>query len=187
MSHGRLKIAAALVLTAPFIPMLFQGEEWGASTPFLYFTDHQDPKLGEAVRQGRRREFAAHGWDANKIPDPQARETFERSKLDWAETTQANHAELLDWHKRLIALRRAEPALRDGRLDCVQTRHDENGDWLVVERGAFVIACNLAPKKKSIPLPVGHHQLLITSAETVQVDTKTAVLPSDSVAILKRG
>jgi maltooligosyltrehalose trehalohydrolase len=71
ISTGRLKIAAALVLTAPFVPMLFQGEEWAASTPWLYFTDHQDPDLGRAVSEGRRREFAAFGWKPDDIPDPQ--------------------------------------------------------------------------------------------------------------------
>jgi maltooligosyltrehalose trehalohydrolase len=63
MSTGRLKIAAALVLTSPFVPMLFQGEEWGASTPFLYFAGHEDPDLAHAVSAGRKREFEAFGWD----------------------------------------------------------------------------------------------------------------------------
>src|SRR5690606_7306946 len=83
LATGLLKIGAALVLTSPFVPMLFQGEEWGASTPFLYFTDHADPDLAEAIRQGRRREFAAFGWDAESIPDPQAIETFRRAQLNW--------------------------------------------------------------------------------------------------------
>jgi maltooligosyltrehalose trehalohydrolase len=85
MNLGRLKIGAALVLTAPFIPMLFQGEEWGATSPFLYFTDHQDSELGRNVTEGRRREFTAFGWNPKEIPDPQAVETFERSKLNWSE------------------------------------------------------------------------------------------------------
>jgi maltooligosyltrehalose trehalohydrolase len=81
LSPGRLKIGAALVLTAPFVPMLFQGEEWAASTPFLYFTDHQDPKLGEAVKRGRREEFAAFGWQPDKIPDPQKKKPFSAPSL----------------------------------------------------------------------------------------------------------
>ena len=84
-NSGRLKIAAALVLTSPFIPLLFQGEEWGASTPFQYFTDHDDPELGRAVREGRRVEFAGFGWAPEAIPDPQDPATFARSKLDWQE------------------------------------------------------------------------------------------------------
>src|SRR5208337_3917332 len=75
---GRLKTAAALVFTSPFVPMLFQGEEWGASTPFQYFTDHPEPELGKAVSEGRCREFAAFGWKPQDVPDPQAPETFQR-------------------------------------------------------------------------------------------------------------
>ena len=71
-TEGRVKVAAALLLTAPFVPMLFMGEEWAASTPFQYFTDHQDPALGQAVTEGRRHEFAAFGWDPDGVPDPQA-------------------------------------------------------------------------------------------------------------------
>ncbi len=68
LDDGTLAVSAALVLTSPYTPMLFMGEEWGATTPFLYFTDHQDPELAEAVRQGRRSEFSGHGW-AEMYPD----------------------------------------------------------------------------------------------------------------------
>ena len=71
------------MLLSPFVPMLFQGEEWGASTPFLYFTDHQDPELGQAVREGRRREYPV--GEGAEVPDPQDPTTFLRSKLDWSE------------------------------------------------------------------------------------------------------
>jgi maltooligosyltrehalose trehalohydrolase len=161
--------------------MLFQGEEWGATTPFLYFTDHQDAKLGEMVRQGRRRDFAAHGWNEGEIPDPQARETFERGKLNWAERLQSSHAELLEWHRQLIALRQAEPSLRDGRMDRVQTRHDESERWLVVERGPFVVACNLGDEPKAIPLPAGRYEVLMASVPIENPD----ILPPDSVAVMK--
>ena len=117
VSAGRLRIGAALVLTAPFVPMLFQGEEWGATTPFLYFTDHEEPELGRAVSEGRRREFAAFGWDPSQIPDPQSPATYEASKLDWSEPHRAPHAAMLAWHRQLIGLRRRCPDLSDGRLD----------------------------------------------------------------------
>ena len=120
MSLGRLKIAAALIMTAPFIPMLFQGEEWGASSPFLYFTDHEDPELGRLVTEGRRREFAAFSAHREDVPDPQAPETFERSKLNWNERAKEPHRGLLDWHRRLIRLRREVPALADGRPERVR-------------------------------------------------------------------
>ena len=82
---ARVQIAAALLLCAPFVPMLFQGEEWGASSPFQYFTAHEDAELAALVSEGRRKEFAAFGWDPSGIPDPQATETFERSRLRWDE------------------------------------------------------------------------------------------------------
>jgi maltooligosyltrehalose trehalohydrolase len=186
MSVGRLKIGATLVLTSPFIPLLFQGEEWGATTPFLYFTDHQDPKLGEMVRQGRRREFAGHGWDEHEVPDPQARETFQQSKLNWSEPSQSAHAELLEWHRCLIALRRSEPSLRDGCLDRIQTRHDETEGWLVVERGPFVIAGNLSDSPRRVPLPPGGHRLLMSSISMNNPENGSAVLPPDSVALYKK-
>src|SRR5205085_8410784 len=103
MSTGRLKVGAALVVLSPFVPMLFMGEEWGATTPFQYFTDHQDPDLGRAVSEGRRSEFGSFGWDPGDVPDPQDQAPFEKSKLDWAEIEKPNHAQLLDWHRRLIA------------------------------------------------------------------------------------
>ncbi|MEV0276395.1 malto-oligosyltrehalose trehalohydrolase [Streptomyces sp. NPDC050610] len=113
LSPGLLACAAALTLCAPFTPMLFMGEEWGARTPWQYFTDHPDPELAEAVRTGRRREFAAHGWAEEDIPDPQDPATRERSCLDWSEPERAPHDALLAWYRRLIELRRTEPAITD--------------------------------------------------------------------------
>ena len=103
---GRRRAGAALTLLAPAVPLLFQGEEWAASTPFPYFTDHQDPDLAEAVRKGRRSEFAAFGWQPEDVPDPQADETFQSAILKWDERSQTQHAETLAWYKELLALRR---------------------------------------------------------------------------------
>jgi maltooligosyltrehalose trehalohydrolase len=185
MSAGRLKIAAALVLTAPFIPLLFQGEEWGATSPFLYFTDHDDPELARNVTEGRRREFAAFGWNPEEIPDPQAVETFERSKLKWSEHEAEPHTGLLAWHRRLIELRRKIPSLSDGRLDKVGVRFDENGKWLVVKRGPVVVACNLNQVTQRVPVDIDPaSRLLLTSADKVQLSQNTVELTADSVAIL---
>ena len=82
LGTGRLKITAALVLLSPFVPMLFQGEEFAASSPFQYFTDHDDVEVGDAVTEGRRREFASFGWAPEDIPNPQATDSFERSKTE---------------------------------------------------------------------------------------------------------
>ena len=104
-----LAIAAVLVLTGPFTPMLFMGEEWAASTPWAFFTSHPDEELGEATRQGRLEEFARMGWDPNLVPDPQARVDVPDSKLDWREPLVGDHAEMLQLYRDLAALRRAAP------------------------------------------------------------------------------
>jgi len=186
MSFGKLKIGAALVLTSPFLPLLFQGEEWGAATPFFYFTDYQEPELANAVREGRCREFAAFGWQPEETPDPQARETFEKSKLNWLEISRVPHADILDWHKKLIRLRRDELDLSDGRMDRVRTRFDEVKRWLVVERGAVNVACNFSGKSETVSLPAGNYHALLISETDAKISGNKIILPPESVAVLKR-
>ncbi|HEU4515029.1 MAG TPA: malto-oligosyltrehalose trehalohydrolase [Nocardioidaceae bacterium] len=140
---GLLACGAALLLTSPWTPMLFMGEEWGASTPWQYFTDHTDPGLAEAVRQGRRAEFASHGWDENDVPDPQDPATFEASRLDWSEVSEADHARLLRWYRDLIRLRRERRDLRDPHLDLVRAARDEGTGLFVVQRGDHQVLVNL--------------------------------------------
>jgi len=186
MSVGKLKIGAALVLTSPFTPMLFQGEEWAASTPFCYFTNYQEPQLANAVREGRCREFAVFGWKPEDTADPQAMETFRNSKLNWSEISQSLHAEILEWHKRLVELRRSEPSLSDGNLKSVQVRFDEGRRWLVMTREPVVVVCNLHNERQAIPLPEGRHRLLMSSENDVNLQDHDATLPPDSVAIMSR-
>ncbi|HET7482845.1 MAG TPA: malto-oligosyltrehalose trehalohydrolase [Actinomycetota bacterium] len=149
LSHDMLHVVAAIVLTSPFVPMLFQGEEWGASTPFQYFTDHLDPALGRAVSEGRRREFATFGWDPEDVPDPQDPATFERSKLKWNELDEGDHAELLEWHKKLIALRREYPSLSDGSF-ATDLRFDETERWLAFDRGPLTVVCNFSKEQRDV-------------------------------------
>ncbi|MFK3672116.1 malto-oligosyltrehalose trehalohydrolase [Leifsonia aquatica] len=111
LGAGSLAVAAALTLLGPFTPMLFMGEEWGATTPWQFFTSHPEKELGEATARGRIAEFARMGWDPETVPDPQDPQTFLRSKLDWSEPERAEHARLLDWYRTLTALRRGIPAL----------------------------------------------------------------------------
>ena len=184
MSPKRLKIGATLVMTSPFIPMLFQGEEWAASTPFFYFTDYQEPELANAVREGRCREFAAFGWKPEDTADPQARATFERSKLKWDEITKSPHADLLGWHKKLIHLRRSEADLSDGCLEQVQTHYDEQNRWLLIERGAISVACNFAARPCRIPIRAGNQNVLLAS-EDIHAADGFANFPAESAAILK--
>lgn len=185
LTPGLCKVGAALVLTSPFVPMLFQGEEWGASTPFLYFTDHQEAELAEAVCQGRRREFSAFAWNPEEIPDPQATSTFFRSKLDWTEIHRPPHGDILAWHRNLISLRSRLPALRDERLSQVAVRHGETARWMVIHRGPVLIVCNLNEKAQSIPCPeAGEAQILLASAPGVTVGAESIRLPGHAAAIL---
>jgi maltooligosyltrehalose trehalohydrolase len=184
MSGDLLRVAAALVLCGPFVPMLFQGEEWAASTPFLYFTDHDDPELGRLVSEGRRREFASFGWKPDEVPDPQAEESFAASRLDWDEISRPPHTQVLDWHRRLIALRRDVPALSDGRFPD-DVRFDEDGCWLVLDRGAVTIAANLGSSAADVPLCGGRAwSVLLASKDEVAVEDGIVRLPAASVAIL---
>jgi maltooligosyltrehalose trehalohydrolase len=152
LSPGLVACAAALTLTAPFTPMLFMGEEWAAGTPWQFFTDHTDPELAEAVRRGRRREFAAHGWKEEDVPDPQDPATRDRSCLDWSEPAREPHARVLDWYRRLLALRHEQADLTDPDLADTKVAYDEQGRWLAFRRGDVRVAVNLAEEPAAIPL-----------------------------------
>jgi maltooligosyltrehalose trehalohydrolase len=182
---GRLQAAAALVLTAPFVPMLFMGEEWGARSPFLYFTDHQDPELARAVRDGRRREFQAFGWAPEEIADPQDPETFARSRLVWNERERDPHHQILAWHRALIALRRRAPELSDGRMDAVAVTWDEAQGWLRVIRGRITVACQLGEVPATVPLAAGRPaERLLATDPRVAVEHGFVHLPPASTAVL---
>jgi len=181
---GKQKIGAALVLCSPFVPMLFQGEEWGASTPFLFFTDHQEPELAKAVREGRCREFAAFGWKPEDVADPQALESFKRSQLNWSESATVPHAEILQWNKQLIQLRRCEPDLADGRREHVHVEFSEADQWLLMKRGTITVACNFGHRPQNLPSWPEKFELLLASEKNVGSD-KRIHLPPESVAILK--
>ncbi len=185
MSRERLMIGAALVLTAPFVPMLFQGEEWGASSPFQYFTAHEDPRLARRVREGRRHEFVRFDWDPDDVPDPQAEGTFVRSRLDWSELARPLHADLLEWYRALIHLRRQTPALTDGQREAVGVRFDEAARWLVIERGPVTVACNLAGRSQRVLLAAPRAGEILLASRPGAVPGRDAIeLPAGTVAIL---
>jgi maltooligosyltrehalose trehalohydrolase len=182
------KVAAALVLTSPFIPMVFQGEEWAASSPFQYFTNHDDPELGQAVREGRRGEFAAFGWAPDQVPDPQDPDTFRRSKLRWEERSAGPHSEVEDWYRRLIAFRRSRPELLDGRLDRVRAESDEDARTVVVRRGDVAVLCNLGPAPTTVATGPGWEdvELRLASREGAAIQGGTVRLPPESAVVLVR-
>jgi maltooligosyltrehalose trehalohydrolase len=187
MSPGRLRIGSALYLLAPFVPMIFQGEEWDSSSPFQYFTDHHDPELGRAVSEGRTHEFEAFGWSPEDVPDPQDVATFERSKLNWGEVDRPGHAEVLTWYRELIALRRTQPDLAGGDLQAVETAFDEEARWLTMRRGSVAVAVNLGATAQLVPL-VGAGEILLASAPLTALASggDGVHLPPDAVAVLLR-
>jgi maltooligosyltrehalose trehalohydrolase len=181
LTGGQLAVSAVLALATPFTAMLFMGEEWAASTPFQFFSSHPEPELAEATREGRRSEFAAHGWDAAEVPDPQDPATFERSKLDWTELDDGEHARLLRLYRELIVLRRTEPDLADFWLDHMTVDFDEDARWIVLRRGALAIACNLGDAPATVPVAGD----VVSAWGTPTVDGDRTVLAAQSFAIIR--
>jgi malto-oligosyltrehalose trehalohydrolase len=180
-----LKVGAGLVLTSPFTPMLFMGEEWGADTPWQYFIDHIDPGLAKAVAEGRKAEFTAHGWGAADVPDPQDEATFLRSKLDWGQLDREPYLGTLAWYRELIALRRARPELTDPRLDRVQTDFDEDARWLMVRRGRLWIVANLGAHAVRLPLGQRGIGVLAASSPGVAITQDTVAMPPSAFAVIE--
>jgi maltooligosyltrehalose trehalohydrolase len=179
----RAKVATAILLMSPFIPLLFQGEEFAASSPFQYFADHEDPEMANAVREGRQREFAAFGWNPDEIPNPEEAETFERSKLKWDEIHEGVHAEMLEWFHQLLHLRRHTPSLNDGDLSHIKVQFDEKKRWLTMDRGLVRVMCNLGGEAVELENP-GKFSLTLSSRADIEVNGEKVLLPPDSVAIL---
>ncbi len=181
LTGGQLAIKAALALGSPYTAMLFMGEEWGASTPFQFFSSHPEPELARATGEGRKSEFAEHGWDADDIPDPQEPQTFQRSKLNWEEVDAGEHARLRRLYRDLIALRHNEPDLGDPWLDHLVLDYDEDQHWVIMRRNRLVIACNLGTEPTTVPV-TGE---LVLAWDTPTVNDETTELPAHSFAILR--
>ena len=182
LSPGLLRVGAVLLMASPFTPMLFMGEEWAASTPWQYFTSHPEPELAAAVVLGRRQEFATHGWTAEAVPDPQDRQTFVRSRLDWAELDKPEHRAMYDFYRRLIALRKSRPELSDPHLFAVDVRHGDR--FLVMRRGGCLVAANLADKPQRVTLPGVARRVLLATGEGVTVQRDRIELPAETAAIV---
>jgi maltooligosyltrehalose trehalohydrolase len=181
LTYGQLAVKAALVLSSPYTAMLFMGEEWGASTPFQFFSSHPEPELARATAEGRKKEFADHGWDADEIPDPQDPQTFTRSKLDWNEADAGEHAQLRRIYRDLIALRRSETDLADPWLDHMVIDYDEDQRWIVMNRGRLAVACNLGAETVQVPIT---GEIVLCSASP-SVGANTAEIQPYSFAILR--
>ncbi|WP_222267176.1 malto-oligosyltrehalose trehalohydrolase [Modestobacter marinus] len=184
LSPGLLAVGATVVLTSPFTPMLFMGEEWGASTPWQFFTSHPEPELGKATAEGRIGEFAEHGWDAAVVPDPQDPETFTRSKLDWSEVGKEPHAHLLSVHRALLALRKQHPELVDADLTQMAVSWDDEERWLVVDRGSLRVLANLSDQEREVQLDVAATGVLFSTGDAPQLDGTVVHVPAESAAVV---
>jgi maltooligosyltrehalose trehalohydrolase len=164
VDHRQLQLAAVLTLLSPFTPMIFMGEEWGASTPWQFFTSHPEPELAKAVAEGRLQEFAAMDWDTSQVPDPQDLETFTRSKLDWSEPDLDEHAEVLAVTKALLGLRRRFPEITDPRFDHGFSESDDDNRSLWVQRGDIAIVINFGDQPTEVELATRHQQFMIVDS-----------------------
>ncbi|MFC9476115.1 malto-oligosyltrehalose trehalohydrolase [Nocardia sp. NPDC056952] len=183
LTPGQLAVKAALVLLSASTPMLFMGEEWGARTPFQFFTSHTDPVVAAATAAGRRAEFAEHGWSSDEVPDPQDPDTFTRSKLDWTEVGREPHARLLACYRGLLALRKSRPEFADPWLERVWADYDEAQRWFILRRGRISVVCNLAEDEVVIPV---HGRVLLAWSPATESGAGT-LISGHSFAVLEEG
>ncbi|HKU62721.1 MAG TPA: malto-oligosyltrehalose trehalohydrolase [Gemmatimonadales bacterium] len=189
-----VRLAAAILLLAPYVPLLFMGEEYAEDSPFQYFVSHGDPALIEAVRQGRRREFAAFGWE-NQVPDPQSETTFAASRPRWDRAGQGEHAGILALYRDLLRLRRALPLLRPGAAEPA-VRHDQREEWVAMRLSgsdrALEAVFNFAADTRDVPDPAHPADLLLSTddpryggAGQVRRNGRVLTLPPRTAALLR--
>ncbi|MES2626779.1 MAG: malto-oligosyltrehalose trehalohydrolase [Pseudomonadota bacterium] len=187
VDSGRVKLAAAVTLLSPFVPMLFQGEEWSASSPFNYFADLLDPVVIDEMRQGRRAEFATSNHDPASIPDPLDEGTFRQSQLNWEERSAKQHHEILEWYKDLIRLRKDEPDFAPGPLDSEGVECDEATGTLSFRRGRYRVVCNFSAQSQQVLCSEQDVlELVMASSSAVELfDVGEVFMPMHSVAVLE--
>jgi maltooligosyltrehalose trehalohydrolase len=163
--------------------MLFQGEEWAASTPFQFFTSHPEPELGKATAEGRIAEFARHGWDPDLVPDPQDPATFERSKLDWSETRSPRGARMLQIYRQLARLRREHADLTDPAFLRTTCHADEAARFFTMRRGGLLVLINFG--EQAMATEVGEVELLFETESGVDVAGNVLTLPAHAGALVR--
>ncbi|CAN5387180.1 malto-oligosyltrehalose trehalohydrolase [soil metagenome] len=180
LDEDSLAIEAVLAVMTPFTPMLFMGQEWGASTPWQFFTSHPEAELGRAVAEGRIAEFERMGWDADLVPDPQDPQTFERSRLDWDELELPRHAQLLTLYRELAALRRELTDITEAPFP-EGVRFDEQQGWLAFTSGRVTVLVNFSRELRHV-MTSATRVLLATASVTV--DDGRVSVPPRSAAVL---
>jgi maltooligosyltrehalose trehalohydrolase len=182
LDDQQLACAAMLTMTSPFTPMLFQGEEWAASTPFQFFTSHPEPELARATAEGRLAEFERMGWDPTVVPDPQDPDTLERSRLDWSEIDGERGARMLGIYRRLADLRRRRPELTDPAFAHTGCIVDEAARVFAMKRGEVVVAANFGEEAATVE--VGNGSLVFETGPGVALDGVHLQLPAHAGAIV---
>ncbi len=196
VAPARQRLAAAATLLAPNVPLLFMGEEYGEDAPFQFFVSHGDAHVIEAVRTGRKREFAAFHWHG-ETPDPQAPATFERSKLNWSLREAGPHRELLEWYRVLIHLRNAHPALANLSAEHLEATALEPERMLLLrrwhgaEQAAVVLHFGDRAQEVTLPLPAGLWRKVLDSNGTAPAEVtsdgavRLRLAPSDAVVYVR--
>jgi maltooligosyltrehalose trehalohydrolase len=184
LSPAQLAQAAVLNILGPFTPMLFMGEEYGASTPWPFFTSHPEPELGKATAEGRLKEFERMGWRPEDVPNPQDPETFTSAKLRWDEAEQGHHAELLATYRELIRLRSARTDLRSPDFGTVSVDFDEENRWLVLHRGSTAVVLNLGAAEATVPLKGAGAEILLSTVEGGQLLDDGAQVPAQGALVV---
>jgi maltooligosyltrehalose trehalohydrolase len=182
LDDQQLACAALLTMAGPFTPMLFQGEEWAASTPFQFFTSHPEPELAKATAEGRIVEFERMGWDPAVVPDPQDPATLERSKLDWSELENDRGARMLESYRRLGALRRRLPELTDPAFTRTACTADEKTRVFTMRRGRVLVAVNFGESPATVEVDGG--DLAYETGPGVTLDGARLELPGHAGAVV---
>ncbi len=179
LGMDKVKISAALTLLSRFVPMLFQGEEWAASTPFQYFTDHRDPAVAAATITGRRSQFGGN-IPPDDIPNPQETATFERSKLNWEELEKGEHRAMLQWHRDLIKLRHS---IAQFGHNPAHIQFDEKERWIVMSHSGIAVISNLSDTSQAVPLSHVDHEMIMASRGGCTVVDGKLHMPGTTVAV----
>ncbi|GAB3531479.1 malto-oligosyltrehalose trehalohydrolase [Arthrobacter tecti] len=184
LNSAQLAQAAVLNIAGPFTPMMFMGEEYGATTPWPFFTSHPEPELGRATAEGRLAEFEKMGWDPEAVPNPQDPATFASAKLDWSELERPEQAGLLAIYRDLIRLRRENKDLRNPDFTSVSVEFDEDQRWLLLRRGRrTAVVVNFAGEQREVPLAA--KEVLLSTEPGESIGSGTVTLPAHGAAILK--
>ncbi len=192
IDHERLKMAAAAMLLSPYIPMLFMGEEYAEDSPFFFFVSHSDKALIKAVREGRKKEFAAFNWEGEPA-DPQDEKTFHDSKLNWDKRRQGEHTLILQWYTQLISIRKNHPALQSFLKNDIRA-HAIGESGLIIHRQSaggvshMLMLFNFSenPLEFSLPSATAEWHKLLDSKDGEWLATTTGT-PSSSPAKVKAG